>query len=217
MKLYYLVIGILVATFASLCVVLIFLLREDETVLTPISETVPSAPITAEVKEEVVEEASLISLETIFDQAVKQELVYIDYNTTTWKATDRSSIAKEALRTFDSANWYLEGYNGAEGNFRIAVFLTPNNEQLIVIENISCGPGCMQEVKGYKMMGGRLVLDKTYSDLRALIPDALLEKGNILLSLPQHGTTIDLIEQFSQEDVGGLEWRGGEFVFVGVL
>lgn len=28
---------------------------------------------------------------------------------------------------------------------------------------------------------------------------------------------IELSEQFSQEEVGTIEWRGGEFVFVGVL
>lgn len=114
----------------------------------------------------------------------------------------------------DEENYYLEVHPlSLDGEIAMTVFLD-GERKLIASTFNGCGPICEQEVSFFWLEDGELV-DVTEEILGEYDFTDLAEKYEEfapLLVLPRHGTTIEVIEQYSGDLIAELNWVKGEFV-----
>jgi len=152
-----------------------------------------------------------------------------DYNLIPSKYFGGTKLSEQEIKEnpaniIDIANYYMEIHPIAvEGSSTITVFIH-NGEHLISISNLGCGPICEQELYFLKYDNGQLI-DVTNTilpnyDLSTIKAEYIEKNGDFasLLVLPQHGTSIKIIDQYSRisgsssEELMKLNWKNGKFV-----
>ncbi len=133
----------------------------------------------------------------------------------------------KGMTILDEENYYT-AFDPIEidGNGSMTIFITPEGENIVAIETKVCGPACYQEFHilaiwkkdmrdktTYTEITERafpeLDFTKEMNDAKAKNPDAPFIP---LITLPQHGTTIEIREQFSHELLATVKWKKGKFV-----
>jgi hypothetical protein len=173
--------------------------------------------------------ANTVDLKAIFEAVIAEDIIYVSNPESFVETFLKSAQEDSEWLVFDEYNYFIQGFHEAEGNFTIAVFLQPEQGDPIVLVSVtSCGPICSQDIYEYYYLGeGKLVNnDESYQrlpfvtrqDIPALISaiqNPVIEEGdvryNFLYELPRHGTTINIVEQYSGDTVGEIRWEKGKF------
>lgn len=220
----------------ALTVIAVFSLANDQepapTTRLDTPDSTSQAVTQQTLEEEPAQEAAVdtVNLKAIFEAVIAEDQIYV---------SNPESFVEEFLIAidedtewiiFDEANYYIQGFHEAEGNFTIAVFLqSEQGDPIVLVSVTSCGPICSQEIYEYYYLGdGKLVKNYesyqrlpivTHQDIPALISaiqNPVIEEGdvryNFLYELPRRGTTIKIIEQYSGDTVGEIRWEKGKFV-----
>lgn len=136
---------------------------------------------------------------------------------------------EQAIQVKDLENYYIEfSPNYIDGNGSLTVFVTPQKEHIIAVETKGCGPGCEQKFYFLTYKDGlwKDVTNEVFPNIASQIAASLtnlqwylrnrnpneLPIGNLLIRLPQHGTTIEYYDQFSQIVLWKFLWRQGKFI-----
>lgn len=133
----------------------------------------------------------------------------------------------ESITSLDEENYYT-AFNplNLDGDGSMAIFIKPDEGYIIATEIKGCGPACHQEFYLLEVWAEGYSAPTQYRDVTEELLPALdfSEQMKIakeknpntpfipLITLPQHGTTIEIREQFSNEILATLKWKDGKFI-----
>lgn len=128
---------------------------------------------------------------------------------------------EEGLDVLDIDNYYLDFSPLTwDGNGSFAIFIKPDGGFVFVGEMKGCGPACEQDIFFLEKRGDKFVdveknilpeidFSKQEEEFLKSDPDAPFIP---LFIIPRYSTTVEIREQFSDELLNSLIWKGGKFV-----